>query len=827
MPRYDIETVKAAAAGRWPEIFSAVASVPTDIFDGQHHPCPKCGGKDRFRLIDGNAGACLCNQCFATKNGDGFAVLQWLTGNDFATVLEATAKHLGVKPEKGKRKADPAEHLEFLPWNGTLVGLWCLKKKPIKPEAVQAIGGRVAKYRGQYTVIAIPVWGSSFNEAEPVGWVIYRADGRELPKWQSGSKEPEWVKVKVTHGSQKGIIGIPKVDPELTSGIIWKTEGPTDLMALLTVQPDSVAFTTANGAKEKPEDWIVKLCEGHRVVILHDADQPGQEGATWIPQRDGQRRPGWCPRIASVALKTWNLTLPFTVEHTHGPDLRDYLNGGGTYADLVKRLEEAEEFKASKDSENFVEESEDDPQRLARVNLERYRNEHDGRLIYWRDEWWKWKEGRYRKIEPSELKAKVWSSIRSEFERCWRESRGKDDRPIRKVNRTLVSNVVGAMESMCSIPTSVPMPCWLPDRSQPHYLTLKNGILDIEGLFEGRDDCLMELSHDWFSSVRLDYEFDAAADCPLWTRFIETSMEGDADRMKVLQEWAGYVLASKTNLQNFLAMEGEGGNGKSVYAAGLTAMIGPDNVSSVPLEKFGGQFDLATTIGKALNICGDVGEIDKAAEAELKQFTGGGLMQFDRKRIEPLTIQPTAKMMMSWNNRPRFHDRSYGLWRRMVLVPFNYKPTGKDRILGMDSHDWWIENGQAPGILLWAIEGLRRLREQKGFTQSKMMLDALADYRVSANPALEFLEEFVEEPEECTGKISKMRLYDMYQHFCQKTGHRRPLAQRAFGKEVLKKFPNVRDGKISFGEKRENCYEGIQFSVDEIFGKDVEPGQLF
>lgn len=211
MPRYDIEQVKLAASGRWPEAFSVIAGVSESLFDGSHHGCPKyCapdhGGRDRFRLIDTKAGACLCNQCFKTKNGDGFAVLAWLCDKDFAWALQAVAEHFRVLPMKSSKLVDPAEHLEFLPWSPTLVHLWCMKKKPIKPEAIQAIGGRLARYRGQYIVIAIPVLGPSLESSPPVGWVLYRSDGGDLPKWKKGQSQPEWVKVKLTAGSQKGII---------------------------------------------------------------------------------------------------------------------------------------------------------------------------------------------------------------------------------------------------------------------------------------------------------------------------------------------------------------------------------------------------------------------------------------------------------------------------------------------------------------------------------------------------------------------------------------------------------------------------------------------
>ena len=823
MPRFDKDEVKQAAAGRWPEVFASLANQSATIFDGKHHACPKCGGADRFRFIDRAEGACLCNQCFTTKNGDGISVVQWLTGWSFGESLSAIAKYCNVKPLKSKG-TDPASLLEWLPWNETLAGLWCLQKKPIKTDAIKRIGGRFARYRNQYTVVAIPVWGPSLDEQPAVGWIIYRPDGRELPKGPKDSTE--WVKVKLVEGSGQGVVCNPRTfDCE---GEIWKTEGSTDLLTLLSVDPEASAFTTANGTTEKPLDWIVKLCEGRDVIVIHDADKPGQDGATWVSGRDGSRRPGWCPRLAEQAKTVRNLTLPFPIEATKGPDLRDFFAGGGSMESLRERLATAEPFGVDQPSESPIEEDEDDPQRLARINLERYRSEHDGRLIFWCDEWWKWKDGRYRRIANNELRCKVWAAIRKEFEHCWRERRAKgDDKPIKKVSKALVINVIGAMESMCSIPFSVPMPCWLPDRSQPHYVATTNGILNLDAVFAERPESEFLLTHspDWFSTFRLNYPFDINAECPKWLRFIASSMENDAERISILQEWAGYLLTTSNYMQKFVAFEGDGGNGKTVFFAGMEAMLGKDNVGHVALERFGGQFDLATTLGKSLNICNDVGEVDRVAEAELKQFTGGDAMQFDRKNRDPLTAVPSAKLMLSWNRRPNFRDRSNGLWRRMILVPFNYTPDAEHIVRGMDQSDWWIDQGEASGILLWAIAGLARLKEQGRFTRSSVCENALDEIRKHANPALEFLSEYV--VSQPGSKIPKSHLYELYQHFCMKTGNKHPLTQQKFGKEVFKVFPGCNVGKATVGHQRKDAYTEIAFSVDEIFSKSVEQEKLF
>jgi P4 family phage/plasmid primase-like protien len=826
VPKYDKDLVKQAAEGRWPEVIAALSRVDASALDGNHHPCPKCGGTDRFNLSRNGDGGAHCNQC-QPGTGDGIGTIQWLNGWDFARALEAVAKHCGVAPEKAKRKADPAEHLEFLAWNPTLVGLWCLKKRPIRPEAIQAIGGRVARYRGQYTVIAIPVWGPSLQEADAVGWVLYRIDGGELPKWSKGSPAPEWVKVKLTGGSLPGIIG-HKPRGDATNAVAWKTEGPSDLLALLSVAPDVDAFANANGAQEKPLDWVVKLCEGRRVNVVHDADEPGQKGATWVPLRDGQRRPGWCPSLATVAAEVRNVTLPFIVEPKHGPDLRDFLAGGGTMEALIERAEAGQVFAQDpgQDAETFVVEDEDDPQRLARVNLARYRAEHDGRLAYWRDEWWKWKDGRYRKIDNSELRAKVWMAIRQEFEACWRERSAKgDDKPVRKVTRALVANVIGAMESMCALPSSVPMPCWLQDRSAPHYVATSNGILDLDAVFAGMEaaDVLQDHSPDWFSSFRLDYPFDPDADCPRWLEYLDYCMSGDAERIAILQEWAGYLLTNSNDLQKFLVLEGEGGNGKTVYFASMTAMLGSDNVSHVTLENFGGRFELGTTIGKAANISGDAGEIDMVAEGVLKQFTGGDVMQFDRKNLPPVMARPTAKLMAAWNTRPRLRDKSQGVWRRMLLIPFDREIPPDRRVLGMDRPGWWLEHDEAPGILLWAIVGLHRLRSQGAFSRSRVSDEAMSEYREDSNPVAEFFGDYLEAAQDHA--ISSSRLYDLYQHWCQKSGIKRPMECRQFGKEIKRRFPTASRKRVRSGGKLHWEYSGLRFSTDEIFSMPIDPEQ--
>jgi hypothetical protein len=101
----DVAALKPQAAGRWPELLTALGGVGADLLDGKKHPCPRCGGTDRFRMIDVAAGALFCNQCFDHNNGDGIAALMWLCGWDFTNAVAELAKHLGIMPATAHRNA--------------------------------------------------------------------------------------------------------------------------------------------------------------------------------------------------------------------------------------------------------------------------------------------------------------------------------------------------------------------------------------------------------------------------------------------------------------------------------------------------------------------------------------------------------------------------------------------------------------------------------------------------------------------------------------------------------------------------------------------------
>jgi P4 family phage/plasmid primase-like protien len=421
----------------------------------------------------------------------------------------------------------------------------------------------------------------------------------------------------------------------------------------------------------------------------------------------------------------------------------------------------------------------DDPHRLARV----YLNQNPAAVRYWREDFWEWTGKFYRRISGGNMRCRLTNICKQEFDRL-----AGDGKPG-KVTRHLIGDVAAALESMTVLEDWIQAPAWLDGSGRKNCTALENGILDLDALLAGKDDFLLNHTPAWFSPVCLPYQFDPAADCLTWKRVLATNMEGDTERIALLQEWAGYILVPSTDMQQFLICEGEGANGKSVFCAGLEALVGRDNTAHVPLEVFADRFSLHQTLGKLLNVAAECGELDKVAEGYLKAFVAGDRMTLDRKHKDPIDVSPTARLVLAANNRPRFSDRSMGIWRRVIACPFLRQVPESERIVGADKPDFWEASGELPGMLNWAIAGLHRLRQQGRFTRPAACEKALADYRLEVNPARAFLTEVCEY--DGTTELGTGYLYEAYSKWCRKCGYH-PLGERVFGREVFRAHPKAK-----------------------------------
>lgn len=333
------------------------------------------------------------------------------------------------------------------------------------------------------------------------------------------------------------------------------------------------------------------------------------------------------------------------------------------------------------------------------------------------------------------------------------------------------------------------MPAWVEDGKasrRPRLVSLKNGLLDLGDYIDGGRLHLLPHTTNFFNVNAFSYNFEPSAKCPRFLRFLEEVLPR-ADVREVMQEWLGYQLIPETTLQACAMYVGDGANGKSVWLAAVTALVGVDNCSFVPLQAFSSErtFALVPLIGKLVNIHADLGYVTPREEGSFKMITGGDSIQIERKNIDSKSFEMFARCHFATNTPPRFQDRTDATWRRLLYIPFEQKIEPKRRVPGMDKHRWWEETGELPGIFNWALEGLRRLMQRGRFQLPKYLEDAKQEYRSELDCCGRFLDDHCRS--EADEEVPSRVLYSAYRLWMKDTGHQ-ALSAENFVREVKRHF---------------------------------------
>ena len=403
----------------------------------------------------------------------------------------------------------------------------------------------------------------------------------------------------------------------------------------------------------------------------------------------------------------------------------------------------------------------------------------DLKLLWWREEFYRYTGTHYERIPDGDLKALVNSWLRA--------GRSRRGRAGTRATTAILQNV----QAVSLVAADQEPPCWLDTgRAGGDVFAFPNGLLSLDDALAGRLDALRPHSPDFFSLDVLPYALDPDADCPTFLRVLQEALP-DPDLQELVRQMFGYLLAYDTSQEKFFLLEGAGANGKTVICTVLREVLGPDNVSSVDLGAFDASrtFPLAVTIGKKANIVEELDEVTRAAEGTLKNWVTGKPMTIERKHKDAFSVTPTARLVFATNVLPRFVDPTDGLWRRMVLIPF------REQILDESKQDkrfidpaFWRESGELPGVFLWALGGLASLRTQGKFVEPEACRTEKATYRADSNPAATFLDECCQARDGC--EIASQSLYRHYRGWAEDRGYR-PLANVRFAKEVKRALPSV------------------------------------
>ena len=295
----------------------------------------------------------------------------------------------------------------------------------------------------------------------------------------------------------------------------------------------------------------------------------------------------------------------------------------------------------------------------------------------------------------------------------------------------------------------------------------------------------------------------------VWLDFLNDIFAGDKAVIRYIQKALGYSLTGSTREQVMFILFGKGRNGKSIFVETIAEILGDysNNMQAKSLM-----------VKKNDNVNTDIARLSKARfvtssepnegfrfdEGLIKQITGGDKVTARFLYAEEFEYTPKFKIWVSTNHKPIIRGTDDGIWRRLVLIPFDVQiPEEK-----VDKDLKYKLLREAPAILNWMAEGAYMWMREGLELPGKLKASSKA-YRTE----MDVIEQFIED--ECKrvddGRVKANELYSVYKNWANENNAYK-MSNKDFGQKMKEKFKSKRmnTGMYYLGLEKNSKYPGLE-----------------
>ncbi len=316
--------------------------------------------------------------------------------------------------------------------------------------------------------------------------------------------------------------------------------------------------------------------------------------------------------------------------------------------------------------------------------------------------------------------------------------------------------------------------------------------------------------------------YDPAATCPRFDAFFAEVQPDPAMRAFILR-WLGLSMTA-TPVQMLAFWYGAGANGKSVLADLVARMLG-DYAATARIKSLtgvdrrgGGDAtpDLMLLIGARFVRASEPREGEPLQEELIKELTGGEQIMVRALNSDFVEMTPYFKLTISGNHKPVVRGTDDGIWRRLLLVPWDVQiPEGRrDKDLGER-----LFQQERSGILNRLRDGLLDYLEG-GLGVPDRVSDATKEFREESDPVGTFLDQCCVITGDHRDSIGARDLGEAFNFWLSDSGmgEFKPRRVAIKLKEKAGRWKSRVTGQCFTARKSSsNYYDGIQFNA--VFGQ--------
>lgn len=287
------------------------------------------------------------------------------------------------------------------------------------------------------------------------------------------------------------------------------------------------------------------------------------------------------------------------------------------------------------------------------------------------------------------------------------------------------------------------------DAKQKFNVKLRNGVIIEDNVVEY--DC-------GFTPFYLDVLYKPEAYDKNVDNFLDFICCKRKDMRVVIEEILGHILLVDRFPHKIFFLTGSGANGKSTFVEMITKFTG-ELSSHIDIANFDDGTSLVSLVGKLVNVADDVDAIYLEKSKNLKTMASGNTVGARAIYSQPITLKNTATLIFTANEPPVFKDKSDGIGRRLVILPFENKV--KERIYNLD--ELLSTDNAKSYILNLALAGVKRIYDNKlEMSESKTIIEATKQYYLDNDSVLAYLNEY---PAINNNPITTV--YEAYEEFCE------------------------------------------------------------
>lgn len=420
-------------------------------------------------------------------------------------------------------------------------------------------------------------------------------------------------------------------------------------------------------------------------------------------------------------------------------------------------------------------------------------------LRSWRGSFWRWEGSRWEQMEEA--------AIRSAIYKLTEHAVYVDEKAKTmpwSPTRYKLADLLDALRAVAHLDEHVRTPTWTEPTDKPAAAEL---VAATNGLVHVGTRRLHKHDPRLFNEVSVPFAYSPDSPSPdRWLTFLHELWPDDDRSIAALQEFFGFVISGRTDLQKILLLVGPTRAGKGVIARVLKCLVGDGNHAGPTLASLGTNFGLAPLIGNPLAIISDArlsGNTSTVVE-RLLSISGEDMLTIDRKYREPWTGTLPTRFVLISNELPRFGDASGAIAGRFVILSL------RRSWLGHENPDLTNElTNELSGIFNWALDGLERLAQHGRFSEPASSRDAMVTLQDLASPVAAFVRDRC--ITEVGAEVDCEELFKSWKVWAEDNGHRGGSVQ-VLGRNLRAVVPglDVARPRGTDGSGRPRCYRGVR-----------------